>query len=538
MTRVLVVDDQKIPRVTVSAMLAEAGYQVAAEPGGAEALARVRAWPPDVIVLDVQMPGMDGFAVVERLKQDPETRPIPVIFLTAEAPHEALVVRGLELGAYDFLNKGCSRAELMARVGAMARIKRSWDQMAALARLSEVLVASLDPEDLAGRAAAELVRTFHARGALVLLPAGEGGTPVSAAAGDAAADARLHALGAALLACPGDGDPSAQALACAAGLGMEFGSAVFARVPRAGGAPLLAGVFAPEAAGDGDDGAARLVEVLARQTALALDNAALHQQARAAAATLREQAAALARSMEDRSRFFASMSHELRTPINAMLGYSALLIDGIYGEMAPEQRAAVERVNGSASHLLDIVNDVLDISKLDAGRLEISPEPVDIPALLRDSASAVELQAQRKGLVLRVEAPQRLQAITDPGRVRQILLNLFSNAVKFTDQGEVSATLYQPDGWAEIHVRDTGPGIAPEDHGRVFSEFEQTETATGKGGTGLGLAISRRLAVLLGGALELESAPGQGSTFILRLPRPDASPSASEVETAVGTTKV
>ena len=523
MTRVLVVDDQKIPRVTVSAMLAEAGYQVAAEPGGPEALARVRAWPPDVIVLDVQMPGMDGFAVVERLKQDPETRPIPVIFLTAEAPHEALVVRGLELGAYDFLNKGCSRAELMARVGAMARIKRSWDQMAALARLGEELMASLDPQDLATRAAAELARTFRARGAVVLLPRA-GTAPLVATAG--ADEARLlAAAGAFLRAAEGEGDVAARAIEAAAGEGVEVTGALFARVPRPGGAPLLAGVFAPESGEDGG-GAARLVEVLARQTALALDNAALHQQASATAATLREQADALAHSMEERSRFFAAMSHELRTPINAMLGYSALLMDGIYGDLATQQRSAVERVNGSAQHLLDIVNDVLDISKLDAGKLDISPEPVDLPALLRDSAAAVALQAQQKGLELRVEAPERLQTITDPGRVRQILLNLFSNAVKFTDQGSVTAALHEPDGWAEIHVRDSGPGIAPEDHTRVFSEFEQTATAAGKGGTGLGLAISRRLAVLLGGALELESAVGQGSTFILRLPRAGAGPAA------------
>ncbi|HET6764059.1 MAG TPA: HAMP domain-containing sensor histidine kinase, partial [Longimicrobiaceae bacterium] len=238
------------------------------------------------------------------------------------------------------------------------------------------------------------------------------------------------------------------------------------------------------------------------------------------AATLREQAQALAQAMDERSRFFASMSHELRTPINAILGYTNLLRDGIYGEVRPEQAGALERVVVSGAHLLDIVNDVLDISKIDAGRLEISPAVTDLGMLLREAVSSVQVQAEAKGLEVVVEVPAGLDLVTDAGRVTQILLNLLSNAVKFTDAGCISARLACVDGWAEVRVGDTGPGIPAEDHERVFSEFEQTETAVGRGGTGLGLAISRRLAVLLGGTLGVESGPGPGSTFVLRLPAP------------------
>jgi signal transduction histidine kinase/AmiR/NasT family two-component response regulator len=518
MTRVLVVDDQKIPRVAVSAMLGEAGYQVAAEAGGAEGLERARTWRPDVIVLDVQMPGMDGFQVVERLKQDPATAPIPVIFLTAEPPREELVVRGLELGAYDFLNKGCSRAELLARVGAMGRVKRGYDEMAVLARLSEILLGTLDPDELARRVAAEAARAFHADAAVLVLPGDADAGDVRAAwMRDGGEDAdglsreilrRSRSLGGGLC-----GVSDAMAAAREAG----FARAAFVRVDRGERPALLLGVLgrAEEAEGEG---AGTLLELLARQAALALDAALLHQQATAQAATLREQARALEQSMDERSRFFASVSHELRTPINAILGYSGLLAEGIYGPLEPAQAHGIERVLGSGRHLLQVVNDVLDISKMDAGKLEVVLEPVDLSALLNEVAATVAVQANDKGLKLSVDAPPRMPLVTDPGRVTQILLNLLSNAVKFTDQGGVQVRVQQHPHRAEVRVVDSGPGIAPEDCERIFSDFEQTTTATGRGGTGLGLAISRRLAVLLGGTLHVESQVGQGSTFVLRLP--------------------
>jgi signal transduction histidine kinase len=130
----------------------------------------------------------------------------------------------------------------------------------------------------------------------------------------------------------------------------------------------------------------------------------------------------------------------------------------------------------------------------------------------------VELQARQKSLELEIRAGEPVHVVTDPGRVRQIVLNLLSNAVKFTDAGSVRVKVSSAGRWAEVRVEDTGPGIAPEDHERVFQEFEQTGGSAGRGGTGLGLPISRRLAGLLGGSLSLESAPGQGSAFTLRLP--------------------
>ena len=172
MARVLVVDDQKVSRATVAAILNAAGHTVESASSGPEGIERAQAECPDVIVLDVQMPGMDGFEVVERLKQDPSTAPIPILLLTAQAPTDELLVRGLDLGAYDFLNKGCSRAELLARVGVMARIKRGYDELASVARVSGLALEAGDLQALADGVAGQVARTFRAEVVLLAMPGG------------------------------------------------------------------------------------------------------------------------------------------------------------------------------------------------------------------------------------------------------------------------------------------------------------------------------------------------------------------------------
>ena len=320
----------------------------------------------------------------------------------------------------------------------------------------------------------------------------------------------------------------------AAQAGLPFRSFAAVRVQRAGMDPMLLAVFGKGEAAFTGAGAARLLEILGRQAALALDNAILHAQTRQQTRTLRDQAAKLERAMTERSRFFASMSHELRTPINAVLGYSQLLSEGIYGPLTESQGGVLNRVMGSARHLLELVNDVLDISKIEAGKMEMYPERIDLALLLREVTTSVELQARDKGLELTVEGPRRFAMVTDPGRVRQIVLNLLSNAVKFTDVGGVTARLDVVGGCVDLRVSDTGAGIAPDDLERIFREFEQADAAAGKGGTGLGLAISRRLAELLGGTLRAESTLGEGSVFILRLPMAEGDGPVDDKVTAAG----
>lgn len=227
------------------------------------------------------------------------------------------------------------------------------------------------------------------------------------------------------------------------------------------------------------------------------------------------------RANQAKSDFLAIMSHELRTPLNAVIGYSELLHDEIRGPLNPEQKEQLGRISESGWHLLELINQVLSLSRIEAGREEVRVEPTNACQLARDAVAMVMPQATRKELELRVEAPGDALALhTDTGKLRQILLNLVSNAVKFTDVGEVVLEVARSDKDVLFRVRDTGVGIAPEELGRIWEPFTQVDPSNTRraGGTGLGLSVCRQLARLLGGEVEVESRPGKGSTFSLRLP--------------------
>ena len=235
---------------------------------------------------------------------------------------------------------------------------------------------------------------------------------------------------------------------------------------------------------------------------------------------LAERSAELERALATRSRFYAAMSHELRTPINAVIGYTELILEGIFGPVGEQQRDALERSARAARHLLELVNDVLDLSKIEAGRIEVEVEEVAPRDLVAELMDTVRPMAEENGVALEM-APGGspcLPVVTDPRRVRQIVLNLLSNAIKFGGGRPVTVSCRGlGDGGVEIDVADQGRGIAPADQARIFEEFVQIDRRSGTG-TGLGLPISRRLAQLLGGSIRVASAPGQGSTFTVRLP--------------------
>jgi signal transduction histidine kinase len=226
-----------------------------------------------------------------------------------------------------------------------------------------------------------------------------------------------------------------------------------------------------------------------------------------------------------RTRFYASMSHELRTPINAVVGYNDLLLAGIYGPLGEQQELAVERSQRAARHLREMVNDVLDISRLEGGKLELEPQEVRVQELVDDILVSMRPMAQERGTELHVMTQDCPEAVvTDPRRARQILINLVSNAIKFGGGRPVVVHCGRgADGGLVFDVVDQGDGIAAEDLGRIFDEFvqlrrgENGETAPHEG-TGLGLPIARRLARLIGGAVDVSSTPGVGSTFRLSLP--------------------
>jgi signal transduction histidine kinase len=234
---------------------------------------------------------------------------------------------------------------------------------------------------------------------------------------------------------------------------------------------------------------------------------------------LKDRQAELEQAMGVRNRFYASMSHELRTPINAVIGYSTLMIDNIYGPLNDKQREGLQRTLRAARHLLELVNDVLDLSKIEAGKIELSMQPVNIPNLIEDLFVTVRPLADEHGTKLTFErSDDQISIVTDPRRVRQILLNLLSNAIKFGLQKPITVKCTRrDDGGISIEVIDEGEGIAEEDQPRIFEEFVQVSPSQ-QPGTGLGLPISKRLATLLDGSLEVRSTAGAGSTFTLNLP--------------------
>jgi signal transduction histidine kinase len=265
----------------------------------------------------------------------------------------------------------------------------------------------------------------------------------------------------------------------------------------------------------------------------------------------------LLRANRMKNDFLANVSHELRTPLNAIVGFVDLLREGVYGELSPRQVKPVERIEASANHLRHLVDQILDLAKMAAGRLDVHSETLDVRPFILDVASEVESLVNEKALNLSLVMGSALPRIrTDPTHLRQILVNLLGNAIKYTDAGSIvvktrvlpreealvqglSALLVdernQISSWLSIQVIDSGIGISQADQERVFEEFEQVDSGpradSPNRGTGLGLAISRRLSRLLGGDLLLASQPGKGSTFTLWLPANDPESGSSENST-------
>jgi CheY-like chemotaxis protein len=216
------------------------------------------------------------------------------------------------------------------------------------------------------------------------------------------------------------------------------------------------------------------------------------------------------------------MSHELRTPLNAILGFSQLLSDDATNRFdSATRRRYLDQIYGSGQHLLQLINDILDLSKVEAGQMALNLQPVELAQLIDSVRATVEPLARSKGIDLNTEPLTQLALIADMAKVRQMLLNLVSNAIKFTPGGgRVDIRMRRVESWVEIAVADSGIGIAKEDFSRLFTEFQQLDPGPGqpREGTGLGLALTKRFAELHGGQVSVESAPGKGSTFTLRLP--------------------
>ena len=257
-----------------------------------------------------------------------------------------------------------------------------------------------------------------------------------------------------------------------------------------------------------------LATTFADQAGIAIENVRLFEE-------IQDKSRQVEEASKHKSQFLANMSHELRTPLNAILGYTELILDGIYGEAPDKMRTVMERVQSNGKHLLGLINDVLDLSKIEAGQLVLSIQDYSIKDVVHGVYSAVEPLANSKKLAFKIDVPPNLPpARGDDRRLTQVLLNLVGNAIKFTDAGEVAVKAAAANGAYTISVRDTGPGIAEADQAKIFDEFQQADSTQtkAKGGTGLGLSIAKRIIEMHGGKLWVESSLGAGSTFSFTVP--------------------
>jgi signal transduction histidine kinase len=258
-----------------------------------------------------------------------------------------------------------------------------------------------------------------------------------------------------------------------------------------------------------------LLRTFATQSALAIQNARLFHE-------IEDKSRQLEAASRHKSEFLANMSHELRTPLNAVIGFSEVLLQRMFGELNARQDEYLKDIYASGQHLLSLINDILDLSKIEAGRMELAPAPFHLPSALENAVTLVKERAGRHGIALALDVDPTLgEVVGDERKIKQVLLNLLSNAVKFTPEGgRVTLKASRMDGAVEISVTDTGIGIAPEDQSAIFEEFRQvgSDETRKHEGTGLGLTLAKKFVELHGGRIWVDSELGRGSTFTFTLP--------------------
>ena len=541
---ILLVDDRPENLLALEAILEPLNQTLIRAHSGDEALRKLLLHDFAVILLDVQMPGINGFETARLIKSRERTKYIPIIFLTAISKDEEYVFQGYSVGAVDYLAKPFQPDILRSKVNVFVDLylkQKQLSEQQVLLRASEVreleLKHKLEITESEARfseivsSAMDAIIAFDTDGRISLFnraaermfgrPAEEGlahdvrmlfPEPMRQESLDricrlsdteqgAAAPPTEHILPLTGVRAGGEEFPIEATVSC---LDVR-GKRTFTLIVR-------------------DISERKRTEAALKAQAESLEKAM--RELKGLNEELADRQAELERAMAARSRFYASMSHELRTPINAVLGYSTLLLENIYGPLNEKQAEGITRTHKAAKHLLELVNDVLDLSKIEAGKIDLRLQPVYFPSLIEDLFVTVRPLADQYGSQLTLEHEgEPVKVISDPRRLRQILLNLLSNAIKF-GKGKPIHVGSQPreDGGIVIEVTDEGDGIAPADQEKIFDEFVQLGKTQLTEGTGLGLPISRRLAEMLQGGLEVESEPGKGSTFRLLVPASSDAP--------------
>ena len=539
---ILIVDDRPENLLALEAILEPLGQVIVRAGSGDEALRKLLSHNVAMILLDVQMPGINGFETAKMIKSRERTKYIPIIFLTAISKDETYVFEGYSVGAVDYMSKPFQPDILRSKVNVFVDLFQKQRQLAE----QQEQLAEAQRRDLETRHMREIYESesrfseivASAMDAIIGFDADGTITLFNGAAERMFGTAATGALkGGVRTFLPESLDQALLDRACTRSTEVRRGEEPHGESSSEGVLSLMGqGAsgerFPVEATAscvelDGKKTYTLIVRDIAErkraELALQTQASSLAQamtELKALNDELAERQTELERAMAARSRFYASMSHELRTPINAVLGYSTLLLENIYGPLNEKQAEGITRTHKAAKHLLELVNDVLDLSKIEAGKIDLRLQPVMFPSLIEDLFVTVRPLADQYGSSLAIEHEGPSMKVTsDPRRVRQILLNLLSNAIKFGHGKPIRVrSIPQAEGGIVLEVIDQGDGIAPADREKIFDEFVQLGKTQLTEGTGLGLPISRRLAEMLHGVLEIESEAGQGSTFRLTLP--------------------